>query len=86
MIFLLGRANSQTNIMRIYAKVTPRAGKSEIIKISEGEYKVKVTAPPEKGKANEAVIKLMAEYLKVPKSSINIVAGKTTRIKIIDIR
>jgi len=71
--------------MRIYAKVTPRAGRNEVIKISEGEYRVRVTAPPEKGKANEAVIKLLTGYFKVPKSSISIVGGKSTRVKIIEI-
>lgn len=72
--------------MRIYAKVTPRAGKNEVLKISDGEYKVKVAAPPEKGKANEAVIKILADYFSISKSSINIIAGKTARIKIIDIQ
>ena len=71
--------------MRIYVKVTPRAGKNEVLKISEGEYKVKVTAPPEKGKANEKVVELLAYYFAVPKSSLHIVAGKSARIKIIDI-
>jgi uncharacterized protein (TIGR00251 family) len=71
--------------MRIYVKVTPRAGKNEVVKISEGEYRVKVTAPPEKGKANEAVIKSLADYFRVPKSFISIIGGKSTRVKIIDI-
>jgi len=47
---------------------------------------VKVTAVPEKGKANEAVIELLADYFDVPKSSINIVGGKSTRMKMIDIQ
>lgn len=72
--------------MRIYAKVTPRAGKNEVAKISEGEYKVKVTAPPEKGRANAAVIELLANFFGVPKNAIIIVGGKTARIKIIDIK
>ncbi|MFA5925924.1 MAG: DUF167 domain-containing protein [Parcubacteria group bacterium] len=71
--------------MRIYAKVTPRAGKNEVLKISDGEYKVKVTAVPEKGKANEAVIKLLADYFDVPKSLISIIGGKSTRVKLIEI-
>jgi uncharacterized protein len=71
--------------MRIYVKVIPRAGKNEVLKISDGEYKVKVTAPPEKGKANEAVIKILANYFDLPKSSLNIIAGKSARIKIIDV-
>lgn len=72
--------------MRIYVKVTPRAGKNEILKISEGEYKIKVTAPPEKGKANEAVVEILADYFGVPKSSVNIIGGKSARVKIIDIQ
>ena len=71
--------------MRIYVRVTPRAGKNEVLKISDGEYKVKVTAPPEKGKANEAVVNLLADYFGVPKSSISIIGGKSTKTKIIDI-
>lgn len=65
--------------------MTPRAGKNEVQKISEGEYRVKVTAVPEKGKANEAVIKILADFFDVPKSSINIIGGKSTRVKLIDI-
>ena len=71
--------------MRIYVKVIPRAGKNEVVKISEEQYKVKVTAAPEKGKANEAVVKLLAEYFNVQKSLINIVGGRTARTKIINI-
>ena len=72
-------------IMRIYVRVAPRSGKNEVIKISESEYKIKVTATPEKGKANEKVIELLAYQLAVPKSSIKIIAGKSARVKIIDI-
>lgn len=71
--------------MRVYVKVTPRAGKNEVLKVSEGEYKVKVTAAPEKGKANEKVVELLAYHFKMPKSSIKIIAGKSARVKIIDI-
>jgi hypothetical protein len=65
--------------------VIPRAGKNELTKISEGEYRARVTAVPEKGKANEAVIKLLAYFFSVSKSSVNIVGGKSTKTKIVDI-
>lgn len=71
--------------MRIYVRVTPRSVKKEIIKIRDAEYKVKVTAPPEKGRANEEVIELLSEYFDVAKSKINILGGKSARVKIIDI-
>jgi len=71
--------------MRIYVKVIPRSFKNEITKISEGEYKVKLTAPPVDGKANDMLIKLLADYFNVPKSSLRILGGKTARIKLIEI-
>jgi len=71
--------------MRIYVKVTPRAGKNEVTKIGDAEYKVKVTDPPEKGKANERVIELLAYHFKVPKSLVKIIAGRSAKIKIVDV-
>lgn len=47
--------------------------------------KARVHAVPEKGKANKALVKLIADYLKVPKSSISVVAGHTSRIKTLEI-
>ncbi len=72
-------------LMRIYVKVIPRSSKNEITKISEGEYKVKLTAPPVKGKANEMLIKVLAEYFSVSRSSLKIINGKTARVKIVEI-
>lgn len=72
-------------IMRIYVRVSPRSSKNEVTKISEGEYKVKLTAPPVDGEANEMLIKILAKYFDVSKSQIVITGGKTAKIKIIDI-
>jgi len=71
--------------MRIYVKVTPRSGKNEVIKISEGEYKVRITAPPVDGEANAMLIKVLADYFNVAKSNIQIVGGKSARTKMVDI-
>lgn len=71
--------------MRIYVKVSPMSSKNEVVKVSDGEYKVKLTAPPVDNQANIMLIKVLAEYFNVPKSSLKIVGGKTARIKIIDI-
>lgn len=71
--------------MRIYIKVSPRSSKNEVVKVSEGEYRVKLTAPPVDGAANEALIKLLSQHFKVSKSSISIVGGKTAKIKMVDI-
>ena len=84
---ILQRKNENLPIgVRVYVRVSPRSAKNEVIKISEGEYKVRVTAAPEKGKANGAVIDALAEYFEVPKSSVIIVGGRSTKTKIIDIQ
>lgn len=71
--------------MRIYIKVSPRSSKNEVIRISEGEYKVKLTAPPVDGQANSMLIEVLSKYFKKPKSFIKIVGGKSAKIKMIDI-
>ncbi len=71
--------------MRIYIKVIPRSSKNEVTKISEGEYKVKLTAPPVDGQANQALVGILSEYFEVSKNSINIIGGKSARIKIVDV-
>lgn len=71
--------------MRIYVKVSPRSSKNEVTKIAEGEYKVKLTAPPVDGQANDMLIKVLADHFHVGRSSLKIVGGKSAKIKIIDI-
>lgn len=71
--------------MRIKVKVKPGASRNEVKKIDQYTYEVKVTAVPEKGKANEKVIELLSDYLDVPKSKIKIVKGLSTREKEVEI-
>jgi len=49
-------------------------------------YTVRVREAPVQGKANEAVIRLVAERFRVPKSAVKIISGLTSRNKIIEIR
>lgn len=74
---------------RLNVRVTPRAS-SNRIKVDYQEdgtqlIRVYVTAPPEDGKANKAVIKLLAQELGVPKSALIITHGLTDRNKIIQV-
>ena len=71
--------------MRIYVKVIPRSSRNIVEKISEGEYRVRLTAPPVDGKANEALIKILSEHFGVSKGSISIVGGKSTQRKMVDV-
>ncbi len=64
-------------------KVHPRAKKNAITGEVGDALKVSLTAPPADGKANQACIEFFAELLKVPRSSVTIAAGQTTRNKVI---
>ena len=64
-------------------RVVPRAKKSEIAGQVGEAIKVRLTAPPVDGKANEALIALLAEKLGVGKSQVEIVAGATSRNKMV---
>jgi uncharacterized protein (TIGR00251 family) len=65
----------------IRVKVTPRSSKNRIAGKEKDFYRVKVTSAPVKGKANDALIDLLAEELDVPKRRIEIVSGRNARLK-----
>ena len=66
-------------------KVQPRAKKNAITGTVGDALKVSLTAPPVDGKANQSVIEFLAEIFKIPRSSITIASGKTSRLKVIRI-
>ena len=66
-------------------KVQPRAKKNAITGSVGDALKVSLTAPPVDGKANQAVIEFLAEIFKIPRSSITIASGETSRLKVIRI-
>lgn len=72
--------------MRIYVKVSPRSSRNEVIKTAEGEYKVKLTAPPVDGQANDMLIKVLADHFGVARSLVTIVGGKSAKTKVVDIQ
>ena len=71
---------------KILVVVKPQAKKAAVKKISDAEYAVSVHAPAREGKANQAVIELLADYFKVPKSALRIVRGETAKRKVMEIR
>jgi len=69
--------------MTFKVKVHPRANKNAITGEVGDALKVAITAPPVEGKANEACIEFFAKLLKVPRSSVSIASGQTSRNKVI---
>jgi len=72
-------------MMKIFVKVKPRAKEEKVEKIDDINFKVQVTQPPEKGKANMAVVKALAGYFNVNRSNVQIVSGSSSKLKVIKI-
>jgi uncharacterized protein (TIGR00251 family) len=66
-------------------RVQPRARRSEVVGWHGTTLRVRVTAPPTEGRANEAAIALLADALGVPRSSIELVSGAASRDKLVRI-
>jgi len=66
-------------------RVVPRASRDEIVGIHGDALKVRLTAPPVEGRANEALVAFLAQRLGVRKSQVEIIAGATSRRKMIRI-
>lgn len=62
-------------------RVTPHAKQNKVVE-SDGVLRVYTTVAPENGRANSAVVELLADYLDVPKSRIKILKGLTGRDKV----
>ena len=71
--------------MKISIKTHPKSKKIEVLKKDEAHYEVWVREAPDKGKANQAVIEALSEYLGMPRSKLAICSGHASRNKIIEI-
>lgn len=65
--------------------IQPKSSRDEIVGLHDGRLKIKISAPPVEGKANERLTEVMAKALGVPKSSVDIVRGKSSRLKTLKI-
>jgi hypothetical protein len=69
---------------RINVRVIPNAKKNEVVR--EGEkLKIRVTAPAVSGKANQAMIEVLAETFKIKKNKIRIIRGEKSREKVVEL-
>ena len=69
--------------VRLAVRLTPRAALDAVDGVGEGVLRVRVSAPPVDGAANAALVRLIASELKVPKGSVRIVSGESSRSKVI---
>jgi uncharacterized protein len=72
--------------MYIQIKVSPKSRATEFMELmDDGTYKIRLKAAPEKGKANEELIKFLAQELNISKDGIKIISGHTDRKKLLKI-
>ena len=70
---------------RLTVKVHPRARRSAVTGRLGDAWKLDLTAPPVEGKANEECVRFLAELVGVPRARVRIVAGLTSRTKVVEI-
>ena len=71
---------------RLRLRVSPGADRAEVVGLRGDAWKVRVRAAPERGRANDAVVRLLADRLQVARSGIEIVSGHVGRDKVVEVR
>jgi uncharacterized protein (TIGR00251 family) len=71
--------------VRFTVRLQPRASKNEIVGLQGSSLKVRVTAPPVEGMANESLIDLISAALKTSRRNVCIVSGSASRTKILEV-
>jgi uncharacterized protein (TIGR00251 family) len=77
--------SSMTSSVRINVYVQPRASKTAVAGEHDGAIRIRLAAPPVDGAANAALVEFIAERLRIAKSRVRVVAGQTSRRKVIEI-
>jgi uncharacterized protein (TIGR00251 family) len=72
-------------VARIRVTVSPGAARTELVGRHGDGWKARVAAPPERGRANEALIELFAGVLEVGTSRVRIVGGRSGRAKVVEV-
>ena len=72
--------------IRLRLRVSPGANRTELVGRHGSAWKVRVSAAPERGRANDAVVALLARRLGVPRSSLSLVSGHSGRDKIVELQ
>ncbi|MDX6611403.1 MAG: uncharacterized protein QOD75_589 [Blastocatellia bacterium] len=83
---ILLRYTEADGVITFQVRVVPRASRSKIAGEHDGALRIRVTAPPVDGAANEEVIRLLAKALGVTRRNVEIVSGQTSKTKRIKVR
>ena len=72
-------------LTRVRLRVAPGATRAGVVGRHGDAWKVRVTAPAERGRANNAVVRLLAETLELPRTAVTLVSGHSARDKIVEL-
>ena len=72
-----------TTEARFRCRLTPRAERDGVDGVVDGILRIRVAAPPVDGAANAALLRLLASVLDVPKRSVRLVSGESSRVKVV---
>ena len=70
---------------RLSLRVSPGARRSEVVGRHGGAWKIRVAAPPEDGRANAALCRVLADALAVPARAVTVVSGHGSRDKLVEV-
>lgn len=79
------RRSSSGDGVRFTVRLQPRASRNEIVGLQGAALKVRVTAPPVEGMANESLIDLISTALKTSRRNVCIVSGSASRTKVVEV-
>jgi uncharacterized protein (TIGR00251 family) len=79
------KVDEQPGLVIFRVRVLPRASRDEIVGEHQGGLKIRLTAPPVDDRANEALRRLLASRLKVPRAAVRIAAGERSRTKRVEV-
>ena len=80
------RYSQHDRALTFAVRVVPRASRSEVAGEHDGALRVRITAPPVEGAANQELIRLLAKTFKLPQNTVEIVSGSGSKNKIVRIR
>ena len=80
------KIHEQNDGVTFTVRVQPRSSRDSIDGVRDGALRIRLTAPPVEGEANEALIRFLAGRLHLPKSAVRILSGERGRLKRVAIR
>lgn len=72
--------------VKFKVRVQPRASRNQVVGWMADHLRIRLTAPPLEGEANDQLVSFLAQQLGVPRASIRLLAGRTSRSKVIEVK